>query len=68
MTKAVYHRGSHMEGTVALKLGLVKRGLLDHATIREPLKNLGEAAEQEIFAAFDAAGIGPAADRAIAAE
>ena len=25
VTKAVYHRGSHMEGTVALKLGLVKR-------------------------------------------
>ncbi|RYG92389.1 dihydrodipicolinate synthase family protein [Loktanella sp. IMCC34160] len=58
VTRAVYHRGSHMEGTVALKLGLVKRGLLDHATIREPLKNLGEAAEAEIFAAFDAAGIG----------
>lgn len=60
VTKAVYHRGSHMEGTVALKLGLVKRGVLDHATIREPLKNLGEAAEKEIFAAFDAAGIGQA--------
>ncbi|RJL06457.1 dihydrodipicolinate synthase family protein [Paracoccus aestuarii] len=59
VTKAVYHRGSHMEGTVALKLGLVKRGVLDHATIREPLKNLGEAAEAEIFAAFDAAGIEP---------
>ncbi|MFV0384116.1 dihydrodipicolinate synthase family protein [Paracoccus sp. (in: a-proteobacteria)] len=60
VTKAVYHRGSHMEGTVALKLGLVKRGVLDHATIREPLKNLGEKAEKEIFAAFDAAGIGQA--------
>ncbi|PJF09196.1 dihydrodipicolinate synthase family protein [Pseudorhodobacter sp. MZDSW-24AT] len=59
VTKAVYHRGSHMEGTVALKLGLVKRGVLDHATIREPLKNLGEAAEAEIFAAFDAAKIEP---------
>ncbi|MCA0205352.1 dihydrodipicolinate synthase family protein [Pararhodobacter sp.] len=58
VTRAVYHRGSHMEGTVALKLGLVKRGVLDHATIREPLKNLGAAAEAEIFAAFDAAGIG----------
>ena len=34
----------------------MKRGLLDHAAIREPLKNLGEAAEREIFAAFDAAG------------
>lgn len=58
VTRAVYHRGSHMEGTVALKLGLVKRGVLDHATIREPLKNLGAEAEAEIFAAFDAAGIG----------
>lgn len=57
VTRAVYHRGSHMEGTVALKLGLVKRGVLDHATIREPLKNLGAEAEAEIFAAFDAAGI-----------
>jgi len=57
VTRTVYHRGSHMEGTVALKLGLVHRGVLAHATIREPLKNLGEQAEQEIFAAFDAAGI-----------
>jgi len=57
VTRAVYHRGSHMEGTVALKLGLVHRGVLAHATIREPLKNLGEKAEQEIFAAFDAAGV-----------
>lgn len=59
VTKAVYHRGSHMEGTVALKLGLVKRGVLEHATIREPLKNLGKEAEKEIFAAFDKAGIAP---------
>ncbi len=60
VTRSVYHRGSHMEGTVALKLGLVHRGVLDHATIREPLKDLGTKAEQEIFAAFDAAGIGRA--------
>jgi len=58
VTKAVYHRGSHMEGTVALKIGLRHRGLLDHATIREPLKDLGADAEREIEAAFDAAGIG----------
>jgi len=57
VTRAVYHRGSHMEGTVALKLGLVHRGVLAHATVREPLKALGEQAEQEIFAAFDAAGV-----------
>ena len=59
ITRAVYHRGSHMEGTVALKLGLVHRGVLDHATIREPLKDLGAAAEREIEDAFKAAGIGP---------
>jgi 4-hydroxy-tetrahydrodipicolinate synthase len=58
VTRAVYHRGSHMEGTVALKIGLVHRGVLDHATVREPLKPLGEAAEREIQAAFDEAGIG----------
>ncbi|CAM5555515.1 hypothetical protein FALB51S_00107 [Frigidibacter albus] len=47
-----------MEGTVALKIGLRHRGILDNATIREPLKDLGEAAEREIEAALDAAGIG----------
>lgn len=67
VTRAVYHRGSHMEGTVALKLGLVHRGVLDHATIREPLKSLGEKAEKEIFAAFDAAGVGPVAKALLAA-
>ena len=30
VTKTVYHRGSHMEGTVALKVGLVARGILEH--------------------------------------
>lgn len=58
VTRAVYHRGSHMEGTVALKIGLRHRGILEHATIREPLKDLGAEAEREIEAAFDAAGIG----------
>lgn len=67
VTRAVYHRGSHMEGTVALKIGLRYRGLLDNATIREPLKDLGLAAEREIEAAFDAAGIGRI-DTAMAAE
>ncbi|KGM47187.1 dihydrodipicolinate synthase family protein [Pseudooceanicola atlanticus] len=67
VTQTVYHRGSHMEGTVALKIGLRHRGLLDHATIREPLKDLGEAAEREIEASFDAAGIGRV-DLAMAAE
>ena len=63
VTKAVYHRGSHMEGTVALKIGLRYRGLLDHATIREPLKDLGADAEREIEAAFAAAGIGRVENR-----
>lgn len=67
ITRTVYHRGSHMEGTVALKIGLRHRGLLDHATIREPLKDLGAAAEREIEAAFEAAGIGQI-ERLIAAE
>lgn len=67
VTRAVYHRGSHMEGTVALKIGLRYRGLLDNATIREPLKDLGAEAEREIEAAFDAAGIGRV-DLAMAAE
>lgn len=56
VTKAVYHRGSHMEGTVALKIALVHRGILDHATVRTPLIPLGQAAEQEIVAAMEAAG------------
>jgi 4-hydroxy-tetrahydrodipicolinate synthase len=68
VTQAVYHRGSHMEGTVALKIGLRYRGLLDHATIREPLKDLGEVAEREIEAAFEAAGIGRVEAAALAAE
>lgn len=62
VTRAVYHRGSHMEGTVALKIGLRYRGILDHATIREPLKDLGAAAERVIEAAFEAAGIGRVED------
>lgn len=57
VTKAIYHRGSHMEGTVALKLALVARGILDHATIRSPLMDLSAEAEQEIQAALKAASI-----------
>lgn len=58
VTKAVYHRGSHMEGTVALKQGLVHRGILDHATVRTPLLPLAEGAGAEMAAAFAQAGIG----------
>ncbi|MET2010653.1 dihydrodipicolinate synthase family protein [Microbacterium chocolatum] len=61
VTKAVYHRGSHMEGTVALKWGLVNRGILDHATVREPLLPLPDGASGEIAAAFRAAELGAVA-------
>ncbi|PWC09202.1 dihydrodipicolinate synthase family protein, partial [Brenneria corticis] len=48
VTKSVYHRGSHMEGTVALKHALVERGILGHATVRSPLLPLEPGAEEEI--------------------
>ncbi len=58
VTRSVYHRGSHMEGSVALKWALVARGLLDHATVRSPLLPLAEGADKEIAAAMAAAGLG----------
>ncbi|MBR0713172.1 dihydrodipicolinate synthase family protein [Bradyrhizobium liaoningense] len=57
VTKAVYHRGSHMEGTCALKLGLVARGKLEHATVRSPLMPLAAGAEKEIRDALAQAGL-----------
>ncbi|GJC78667.1 dihydrodipicolinate synthetase family protein [Colletotrichum tofieldiae] len=57
VTKAVYHRGSHMEGTVALKHALVARGILEHATVRSPLLPLEDGAENEIHAAVSAASL-----------
>jgi 4-hydroxy-tetrahydrodipicolinate synthase len=57
VTAAVYHRGSHMEGTVALKHGLVARGILDHATVRPPLLPLEPGAEIEIVDALRVAGL-----------
>ncbi|MBP2857175.1 MULTISPECIES: dihydrodipicolinate synthase family protein [Dickeya] len=51
VTKSVYHRGSHMEGTVALKHALVARGILDHATVRSPLMPLEAGAADEIMTA-----------------
>jgi 4-hydroxy-tetrahydrodipicolinate synthase len=60
ITKNVYHRGSHMEGTVALKHGLVARGILEHATVRSGLLPLQEGADQEIYAAFKQSGLGKA--------
>jgi 4-hydroxy-tetrahydrodipicolinate synthase len=55
VTKAVYHRGSHMEGTVALKLGLKARGILPSATVRSPLRDLSAEAEREITRALESA-------------
>lgn len=58
VTASVYHRGSHMEGTVALKEGLVHRGILEHATVRSPLLPLAAGAHEEIAAALDSANLG----------
>lgn len=60
LTQAVYHRGSHMEGTVALKHALVARGILEHATVRSPLLPLADGAHEEIAAALAYAGLGQA--------
>jgi 4-hydroxy-tetrahydrodipicolinate synthase len=60
VTANVYHRGSHMEGSVALKWALVARGILEHATVRSPLLPLAAGAEQEIAEAVRAAGLGKA--------
>ncbi|RJE20243.1 dihydrodipicolinate synthetase family protein [Aspergillus sclerotialis] len=57
VTKSVYHRGSHMEGTVALKHALVARGILNHATVRSPLRPLENGAEQEIHNAIKLAAL-----------
>ncbi|WP_077488957.1 dihydrodipicolinate synthase family protein [Sinomonas mesophila] len=58
VTKNVYHRGSHMEGTVALKEGLVTRGILEHATVRTPLLPLAPGAHEEIALALASANLG----------
>jgi 4-hydroxy-tetrahydrodipicolinate synthase len=57
VTANVYHRGSHMEGSVALKWALVARGILEHATVRSPLLPLAEGADREIAAAMRAADL-----------
>jgi 4-hydroxy-tetrahydrodipicolinate synthase len=57
VTKAVYHRGSHMEGTVALKYGLKARGVLSNAAVRPPLLDLPLGAEEEITQALKSAGL-----------
>jgi 4-hydroxy-tetrahydrodipicolinate synthase len=67
VTATVYHRGSHMEGTVALKHGLVARGILDHATVRSPLVPLEPGADVEIANALRSAGLVEQASRSHAA-
>lgn len=57
VTANVYHRGSHMEGSVALKWALVHRGILEHATVRSPLLPLAEGADKEIAEAMASAGL-----------
>lgn len=57
LTKAVYHRGSHMEGTIALKHSLIARGILAHATVRSGLLPLEKGADQEIFDAMNSTSL-----------
>lgn len=57
VTKKVYHRASHMEGTIALKIALRARGVIENATIRSPLIDLTREEEKEIEAAMREAKI-----------
>jgi 4-hydroxy-tetrahydrodipicolinate synthase len=57
LTDLLYHRDSHIESTVAMKLGLVARGLIPDATVRRPLMPLGESASAEVRSALEAADI-----------
>jgi 4-hydroxy-tetrahydrodipicolinate synthase len=57
VTANIYHRGSHMEGTVALKIALRARGIIDNAVVRSPLLDLAPEAEKEIEDALRAAKI-----------
>ena len=57
ITKAVYHRTSHIESTPAMKLGLVERGILRSAHVRSPLMPLEDGARENIRAAMIAAGV-----------
>ena len=57
ITRAVYHRASHIESTTAMKLGLVERGIIRTATVRSPLMPLEEGASEQIRAALAGAGV-----------
>ena len=67
VTASVYHRGSHMEGSVALKWALVARGILDNANVRPPLLPLEPGAEVEIANALRSAGLVGQTARSLAA-
>jgi 4-hydroxy-tetrahydrodipicolinate synthase len=47
-----------MEGSVALKLGLVQRGVIPNAYVRSPLLPLAPEADDEVAAALAHAGLG----------
>lgn len=57
ITKAVYHRASHIESTPAMKLGLVERGVLRSAYVRSPLMPLEDGARENIRSAMLSAGV-----------
>jgi len=57
ITRAVYHRSSHIESTTAMKIGLVQRGIIASATVRSPLMPLEDSAPGQIRAALAGAGV-----------
>ncbi|WP_026851840.1 dihydrodipicolinate synthase family protein [Glaciibacter superstes] len=57
ITRAVYHRASHIESTIAMKIGLVQRGIIRTATVRSPLMPLEDGAPAQIRATLAAAGV-----------
>lgn len=57
ITRAVYHRTSHIESTTAMKLGLVDRGIITGATVRAPLMPLEDGAREQIREALATAGV-----------
>jgi 4-hydroxy-tetrahydrodipicolinate synthase len=59
VTSNVYHRGSHMEGSVALKWALVARGILDHATVRSAAAAAGRRCAGRDRGRHEVGGAGP---------
>ncbi|CAH0123204.1 dihydrodipicolinate synthase family protein [Microbacterium sp. Bi121] len=57
ITRAVYHRASHIESTTAMKLGLVARGIIRTATVRSPLMPLEAGAAENIRSTLQTAGV-----------